>query len=96
MCYIYTMKRIILLLAITISAALSARALGWGIVCVSANYLREKPDYTAELGTQALMGTLVRITDKEDYWLRVETPEPYTAWCNEEAITMISDRERTQ
>lgn len=61
-----------------------------GITEFSAVFLREKPDYTSELGTQALMGTPVRVIGREGYWLKVETPEPYTAWCTDMGVVMMT------
>ena len=55
----------------------------WAVVEFSANFMREAPDYTAELGDQALMGTVVEILDKSGYWVKIKRPEPYTAWVNE-------------
>ena len=52
-------------------------------VGLSVNFLREAPDYTAELGTQALMGDIVEIVDRNGYWCKVVTEEPYTAWCTD-------------
>jgi len=84
------MKRIIvlLLLAAGISAAAQDR---YGVVNVSANYMRESPDYTAELGTQNLMGTVVRIVDSDGYWLKVESPEPYTAWITDMGLAEMTE-----
>ena len=61
--------------------ARSAAGKRYGVTTLSANYLREKPDFTAELGNQTLMGTPVEIMDEDGYWLKVRTPDPYTAWC---------------
>ena len=52
---------------------------GYAVVNLSVNFLREAPDYTAELGTQALMGSVVRIIGEDGYWKQVITEEPYTA-----------------
>ena len=35
----------------------------WAVTEFSANFMREKPDYAAELGDQALMGTIVELLD---------------------------------
>lgn len=59
----------------------------------SVNFLREKPDYTAELGTQALMGTPVEVVGAASYWKQVVTPEPYTAWCTGMGLTEMSRQE---
>ena len=60
------------------------------VVEFSESYLREEADYTAELGTQALMGTVVEIIAEEGYWRKVVTPEPYTAWCTEMGLVEMS------
>ncbi|MDE5890458.1 MAG: C40 family peptidase [Bacteroidales bacterium] len=62
----------------------------FAVVSLSVNFLRERPDYTAELGTQALMGTIVEIVGEDGYWREVITPEPYRAWCNELGIVEMS------
>ncbi len=65
----------------------------YAVVNLSVNFLREEPDYTAELGTQALMGTVVEITGEESYWRKVVTPEPYTAWCTEKGLVEMTAEE---
>ena len=55
----------------------------YAVIGLSVNFLREAPDYTAELGTQALMGDIVEIVDRAGYWCKVVTEEPYTAWCTD-------------
>lgn len=52
----------------------------YGVVEFSANYMREKPGFAEENGNQALMGTVVEILGEEGYWLKIKSPEPYTAW----------------
>ena len=73
--------------------ARSATGKRYGVTTLSANYLREEPDFTAELGNQALMGTVVEIIDEKDYWRQVKTPDPYTAWCVDLGIKEMSDKE---
>lgn len=63
----------------------------WAVVEFSANFMREAPDYAAELGDQALMGTVVEILDKSDYWVKVKSPEPYTAWVNEMGLVQMDE-----
>ena len=65
----------------------------YAVVNLSVNFLREEPDYTAELGTQALMGTVVEIKEEESYWRKVVTPEPYTAWCTEKGLVEMTAEE---
>lgn len=68
----------------------------WAVIDVSVNYMREKPSYTAELGTQALMGTMVRVLDKEGYWIRISTPDGYEAWTNEMGLAFKTAEEKSE
>ena len=65
----------------------------WAVVEFSANFMREAPDYAAELGDQALMGTVVEVLDKSSYWVKIKSPEPYTAWANEMGLVPMSEEE---
>lgn len=65
----------------------------WAVVEFSANFMRENPDYAAELGDQALMGTVVEVLDKSSYWIKIKSPEPYTAWVNEMGLVPMSEKE---
>lgn len=63
------------------------------VVEFSVNFMRENPDYAAELGDQALMGTVVELLDTSGYWVKIRTPEPYTAWVNDMGLVPMSDKE---
>ncbi len=63
----------------------------WAAVEFSANFMREEPDYAAELGDQALMGTVVEILDRSGYWVKIQSPEPYTAWVNEMGLVLMDE-----
>lgn len=54
----------------------------WGIVPLSAIYIRSKPDFTAEITTQATLGTPVKILDKRGGWQLIQTPDQYIGWTN--------------
>lgn len=64
----------------------------FAVTAISANCLREKPDFAAELGNQLLMGTPVTIADSSGYWRQVVSPDPYKAWCADKSLTEM-DRE---
>jgi len=92
-------RRIILSAIFAISFCIGAFAQGnglktYGVVDLSANMMREEPDYSAELGDQALMGTVVEILEKQSYWLKIKSPEPYTAWVNEMGIIQMDEAEK--
>ena len=63
----------------------------WAVVEFSANFMREAPDYAAELGDQALMGTVVEVLDRSGYWTKIKTPEPYMAWVNEMGLVPMDE-----
>jgi len=54
----------------------------WGIIYNSVGTLRAEPRYGAELVSQGLLGTPVRILEKRDSWLKIQTPEEYIGWMN--------------
>ena len=84
---------IIAAMAVTATVTASAQTKRMAVTGLSEVNLREEPDYTAEMETQALMGTVVEITGEKGYWRQVTTPEPYSAWCTELGLTeMRHDR----
>jgi len=83
-----------ILLAAALLSVLYAQAQeGRAVVNLSCNYMREAPDYTAELGSQSLMGTVVQVLEEQSYWRKVKSPEPYTAWVNEMGLTPMSEEQ---
>ncbi|MEA5461932.1 C40 family peptidase [Arcicella sp. LKC2W] len=63
----------------------------YGLVEVSVCNIRYSPRHAGELASQALMGTPVRILEKEDNgWLLIQTPDQYISWVDRGAITMIN------
>ena len=63
----------------------------YGLVEVSVCNIRYSPKHAGELASQALMGTPVRILEKENNgWLLIQTPDQYISWVDRGAITMMS------
>jgi len=63
---------------------------GLAFAALSVINMREDPEYSAELGTQALMGTPVKVHYRDNgYWVNIETPDGYKAWVNDMAIVPI-------
>lgn len=54
----------------------------WGVIYNSVANMRSEPRHSSELVSQALLGTPVRILEKEGEWRRVQTPDKYTGWMN--------------
>jgi len=65
----------------------------WGIVSLSVANLRSKPAHSAELASQAIMGTPVRILKENDGWLLVQTPDHYISWTNESSVKSMNRSE---
>jgi cell wall-associated NlpC family hydrolase len=64
----------------------------WGLISVSVCNIRTKPAHSAEMATQALMGTPVKILDKKGGWLLVQTPDFYIGWTDD-PVAMLSEDE---
>jgi len=62
----------------------------WGLIALSVANLRSKPSHSAELISQAIMGTPVRILKEDDGWLLIQTPDRYIAWTNQSAVQQMS------
>jgi gamma-D-glutamyl-L-lysine dipeptidyl-peptidase len=58
----------------------------FGIVRVSVGNLRSSPRHSAELSTQSLLGTPVKLLQKHNGWFRVQTPDKYIGWLESDAL----------
>ncbi len=63
-----------------------------GIVSISVANIRTRPDHAAEMGTQALLGTPLRILKKERGWYYVQTPDDYLGWTDDHVVMMDPDQ----
>lgn len=61
-----------------------------GLIKISVANLRSAPSHSAELVTQAILGTPVKIYKKEGTWYYIQTPEGYLAWVDYGGVTPIS------
>jgi len=69
----------------------TATAKKYAVVNFSVNFMREQPEYEAELGDQALMGTVVEVVDQKNYWKQIVSPEPYKAWVNDMGLVEMNE-----
>lgn len=58
----------------------------YGIVNLSVCNIRSKPEHPAELSTQALMGTPVKIYKEYGGWYLIQTPDEYLGWVDDDGI----------
>lgn len=59
----------------------------WAIVSISVANLRKNPSHDAEMVTQALMGTPLKVIKQTSDWILVQTPDKYIAWCESDIIS---------
>jgi len=69
----------------------SANETGYGITAMSVINLRQAPSFAAEMGSQTLMGTPLRILERENGWIRVMTPEGYISWSTESSVKVVTE-----
>ncbi len=79
------MKRLIIII-LALTALIQARAAepadtAWAQVTIPVACIREKPSHSAQLTSQAIMGTPLRVTGHHgDEWLAIEGPDGYTGY----------------
>lgn len=64
-----------------------------GVIKISVANLRSKPSHSAELVTQAILGTPVKVYKKEGSWYFIQTPEGYLAWVDYGGVTPFTKNE---
>lgn len=64
----------------------------WAVVSLSANFMRESPDYTSPLETQALMGTVAEVLERDSYWVKIRVPDGYEAWTTELGLSFLDEK----
>ncbi|MBJ7882951.1 C40 family peptidase [Gelidibacter salicanalis] len=73
------------------ASALEGKTLG--LVTISVANLRSRPAHSAELATQATLGTPVKILKKENSWTLIQTPDKYLAWVDSGGVEDIDQAE---
>lgn len=58
----------------------------YALVNVSVANIRTQPKESAELATQSLLGTTLRVFEKERNWYLVQTPDNYIGWVDSGTI----------
>jgi gamma-D-glutamyl-L-lysine dipeptidyl-peptidase len=62
-----------------------------GVVSVGVANIRTAPSHTAELATQAILGTPVSVLKREGDWLYVQTPDRYLGWTDDAVVRFSGD-----
>ncbi|REG92761.1 C40 family peptidase [Algoriphagus antarcticus] len=63
------------------------------LVTISVANIRSNPKHSAELATQALMGTPLNVLKEEDGWFLVQTPDGYLSWVDRAGIHLMTEAE---
>lgn len=63
------------------------------VINISVANLRSDPKHSAELATQATLGTPVKVLKKEGSWYYIQTPDKYLSWVDNGGIELM-DSER--
>ena len=66
------------------------------LINVSVCNIRSQPKHSAELATQSLMGTLIKIYKQESGWHYVQTPEGYLGWLDQGAFVALDETKLQQ
>jgi hypothetical protein len=59
------------------------------VINISVANLRSEPKHSAELATQATLGTPVKVLKKEGGWYYIQTPDKYLSWVDDGGITLM-------
>ena len=62
----------------------------YAFVNVSVANMRSQPKEPAELATQALLGTPLKVFDKDRYWYQVQSPDNYIGWVEGTTIDRVT------
>ncbi len=62
------------------------------VVNISVANLRSSPKHSAELATQATLGTPVKVLKKEGSWYYIQTPDKYLSWVDAGGITLMDPK----
>ncbi len=64
----------------------------FGVVTLSACNIRSKGKHSAELATQATLGTPLTVYKKEGSWYYVQTPDGYLGWLDDGGFQLMDKR----
>jgi SH3-like domain-containing protein len=60
-----------------------------GVVNISVCNIRSQPKHSAELSTQSLLGTPLKIYKEENGWYYVQTPDGYLGWLDDGGFSFL-------
>lgn len=63
----------------------------YGVVNVSVANMRSQPKHSAELATQVLLGTGIKVYKQDGDWYLVQSPDGYLAWLDSGAFVLMDE-----
>ncbi|WP_373520753.1 NlpC/P60 family protein [Aquiflexum sp.] len=72
---------------------LSLEGKTFAVVTISVANIRSAAKHSAELATQALLGTPLKVLKKESSWYLVQTPDQYISWVDSGGIQVMDEQE---
>lgn len=75
---------------------LPAASLGekvWALTSLSVSNMRAQPDHAAEMVSQTLMGTPLKVLEYDGGWYRVQSPDMYIGWMESFGLKLFTEAE---
>jgi hypothetical protein len=66
------------------------------VINISVANLRSNPKHSAELATQAILGTQVNVLKRHGDWYLTQTPDEYLAWVDAGGIQLMDEKSLSQ
>ncbi|MBP6673570.1 MAG: C40 family peptidase, partial [Bacteroidetes bacterium] len=63
----------------------------WGIITVSVANMRSDPGEDAELSSQVLMGSVVKVLKKKGGWVYIQSPDKYLGWADPDQMVRVTE-----
>lgn len=69
----------------------------YGVINLSVSNIRTNPDHPAELSTQSLLGTPIKVLKKGQWgFFLVQTPDGYISWLDDDGFQLMNEGEWNQ
>lgn len=91
-----TILTLVTVIVISLTAFPTLAQQKWALVKTAVTSLRTEPRHAAEMCTQAIMGTPVKLLSKQGSWWKVELPDEYTGFVPSNTITILTQEEFNQ
>lgn len=88
-----TLENVVFIDSIQLLPSANLNGIAQAVINISVANLRTNPKHSAELATQATLGTPVKVLKKEGGWYYIQTPDKYLSWVDEGGIVLMDDNE---